>query len=229
MRYTRILGSMFKEGCGWKMTIRKEEKGDYRAVEDLTRQAFWNLYVPGCHEHYLVHLLRSHRDFIPELDLVVELNGKIIANVMYTRAKLRDENGAEKEILTFGPLSVLPGFQRKGYGKKLLEHSFQKAMELGFDTIVIFGNPENYVSRGFKSCKKYKVSIGEQVYPTAMLVKELVAGALAGKSWTYQESPAYEIEEAEAEKFDENFEPRSKEYQVSQELFDIYSRSTVTG
>ena len=169
------------------MTIRREERKDYRAVESLTRQAFWNLYVPGCVEHYLVHLLRRHRDFVPELDFVLELDGEIIANVMYTRAKLTDENGANKEILTFGPLSVLPAFQRKGYGKKLLEHSFQRTMELGFDTIVIFGNPENYISRGFKSCKKYKVSIGEQVYPTAMLVKELVPGALAGKSWTYQE------------------------------------------
>lgn len=211
------------------MTIRREERKDYRAVESLTRQAFWNLYVPGCVEHYLVHLLRRHRDFVPELDFVLELDGEIIANVMYTRTKLTDENGANKEILTFGPLSVLPAFQRKGYGKKLLEHSFQRAMELGFDTIVIFGNPENYISRGFKSCKKYKVSIGEQVYPTAMLVKELVPGALAGKSWTYQGSPAYEIEEAEAEQFDEKFEPMCKEDRVSQELFYIYSRSTVTG
>lgn len=211
------------------MTIRREESKDYRTVESLTRQAFWNLYVPGCVEHYLVHLLRKHRDFIPELDFVLELDGEIIANVMYARATLTDENGAKKEILTFGPLSVLPPFQRKGYGKKLLEHSFQRAAELGFDTIVIFGNPENYISRGFKSCKKYKVSTGEQVYPTAMLVKELVPGALAGKSWTYQGSPAYEIEEAEAEKFDERFEPMRKEYRVSQELFYIYSRSTVTG
>ena len=211
------------------MTIRREERKDYRAVESLTRQAFWNLYVPGCVEHYLVHLLRRHRDFVPELDFVLELDGEIIANVMYTRAKLTDENGANKEILTFGPLSVLPAFQRKGYGKKLLEHSFQRTMELGFDTIVIFGNPENYISRGFKSCKKYKVSIGEQVYPTAMLVKELVPGALAGKSWTYQGSPAYEIEQAEAEQCDEKFEPMCKEDRVSQELFYIYSRSTVTG
>lgn len=137
-----------------KIIIRNEEKSDWARVEDVTRRAFYNIYVPGCVEHYLVHIMRGHEDFIPELDFVVELDGEVIGNIMYTKATLTDENGAVKDILTFGPVSILPEYQRMGYGKQLMERSFEKAVELGYDTIVIFGSPVNYVSRGFKSRKK---------------------------------------------------------------------------
>ena len=121
------------------LQIRNETQADYAVVEDLTRRAFYNVYMPGCVEHYLVHTMRTHADFVHELDFVLELDGRIIGNVMYTKAQLTDENGAEKTILTFGPVSILPEYQRKGYGKTLLEHSFGRAIELGYDAIVIFG------------------------------------------------------------------------------------------
>ena len=130
--------------------IRNEAPKDYEEVEALTRKAFYNIYIPGCVEHYLVHTMRGHADFIPELDFVMESGGRIIGNIMYTKARLADEAGGEKEILTFGPLSILPGYQRQGYGKKLMEHSFRKALELGFDVVVIFGSPSNYVGAGRK-------------------------------------------------------------------------------
>lgn len=210
-----------------EIIIRNELKAEYEVVEQLTREAFWNIHAPGCNEHYLVHVMREHEDFIPELDFVAETDDKIVGNVIYTKAKLVDENGMEKVVLTFGPISVLPGYQRKGIGKALLNHSFKKALELGYDTIVIFGNPGNYVSSGFKSCKKYNVCVGNNYYPTAMLVKELKAGALDGRKWVYQESPAYEVDEKEAEEFDKMFEPKEKEYRTSQEEFYIYSNSSI--
>ena len=142
------------------MVIRNEQEKDYRTVEEITRQAFWNVYSPGCDEHYLAHILREHEDFVQDLDLVIVENGKIIANIMYTKSKLIDIGGKEKEILTFGPVSVLPDYQRKGYGRALMEYSFKKAIELGYDTIAIFGNPENYIPLGFKSCRKYNICIG---------------------------------------------------------------------
>lgn len=209
------------------MEIRTETPKDYRTVEELTRKAFWNHLTPGCNEHYFVHTMRSHPDFLPELALVLEEDGRILANVMYLRAKLIDEEGREKEILSFGPLSVLPGCQRQGYGKKLLEFSFARAAALGYDTVVIWGNPENYVSRGFKSCKKYGVSTAEGVYPVSLLVKELSPGALQGHSWVFRESPACEIDEKKAEEFDKGFEALEKGYRPSQELFYIYSHSVV--
>lgn len=209
--------------------IRNEAPGDFREVEELTRKAFWNVNVPGCDEHYLAHILRKHEDFIPELDFVAETeDGTIAGNVMYTKARLVDEMGKERLILTFGPISVRPDYQRLGISRKLLEHSFLKAAELGYEAIVIFGNPANYVGRGFKSCKKYNVCIADGSYPCAMLVKELKEGAIdSEKRWYYHESSAYEFEAADAQKFDEQFEPMKKEFRPSQEEFYIYSHCAI--
>ena len=127
------------------LNIRNERETDYKIVEDITRKTFYNVYVPGCMEHYLVHIMREHEDFIPELDFVIELDGQIVGNIMYTKAKLTDEDGTEKEIVTFGPVSILPKYQRKGYGKMLIEHSLKRAAELGYEAVVIMGSPANYV------------------------------------------------------------------------------------
>ncbi|MBC3900706.1 GNAT family N-acetyltransferase [Acetobacterium malicum] len=207
--------------------IRNEEESDYQRVEELTRKSFWNLYIPGCNEHYLVHVMRSHKDFLPELDLVIEVDNQIIGNIMYTKAKLIDESGAEKDILTFGPVCILPEYQRKGYGKKLIEYSFEQAAALGYDVIVIFGNPNNYVSRGFKSCKRYNICLENGTYPTAMMVKELKPGVLDGRKWVYHQSPVFEIDEQEAERFDAGLESLEKKYQPSQEEFFIHSHSII--
>lgn len=207
--------------------IREERESDYGRVEEIIRKAFYNLYTPGCFEHYLAHTMRGHEDFIPELDLVLELDGQVIGNVMYTRAGLESREGERKEILTFGPLSILPEYQRKGYGKMLLERSFQKARELGYGVIVIFGNPGNYVARGFKSCKRYQVCAENGEYPAAMLVKELEEGALEGKEWIYRESPAMQLDSQAARQFDEGLEKLEKKYQASQEEFYILSQAVL--
>ncbi len=214
-------------GGYYKVIIRNELETDYREVEELTRKAFWNLNLPGCDEHYLVHIIRNHEDFIQELDLIIEHDNCIIANIMFTKSKLIDANGNEKNILTFGPLSVKPEYQRKGYGRTLMEYSFCKAIQLGYDSIAIFGNPENYIPLGFKSCRKYNISIGDNIYPTALLIKELRLGAIPEGNWIFQESPAYNIDPQNALEFDKTFEPLVKEYQPSQELFYIYSHSSI--
>lgn len=197
--------------------IRLEKPCDYRNVENLTREAFWNVNVPGCDEHYLVHIMRNHKDFIPELDLVLEIDNKIIGNVMYTKSKLVNENGNEKQIITFGPISILPEYQRQGYSRILLEYSFDKALNMGFDTIVIFGNPDNYVSRGFKSCKKYNVCLEGDFYPTALLIKELKTGVLDGEKWFFCESPVFYNDIEAVKKFDSTFPFKEKKWQPSQE------------
>ncbi|MEA4920887.1 MAG: N-acetyltransferase [Clostridiaceae bacterium] len=207
--------------------IRNEDKNDYKSVEEITRKAFWNLYIPGCIEHYLVHVMRSHKDFLPELDLVIEVDHQIIGNIMYTKAKLVDEAGEEKEILTFGPVCIMPEYQRMGYGKMLMEYSFERATALGYDVIVIFGNPNNYVSRGFKSCKKYNVCLENGTYPSAMMVKELKPEVLDGRKWVYYDSPVMKIDEQEAERFDEGLERLEKKHQPSQEEFYIHSHSII--
>lgn len=208
--------------------IRNEEKKDYETVEKITREAFYNLYVPGCVEHYLVRIMREHEDFLPELDFVMEADGYIIGNIMYTKAKLKDEASQEKEILTFGPLCIKKEYQRKGYGKKLIEHSFNKAAELGYDVVVIFGSPSDYVSSGFKSCKKFNVCLEGGIYPAAMMVKELKEGALDGRKQFYYDSPVMQIDEKEAEKYDDSLEKTEKRFMPSQEEFYILSNSTLS-
>ncbi len=210
-----------------QINIRNERESDHKTVERITREAFYNIYIPGCIEHYLVHTMRGHKDFIPELDFVLELNGRIIGNVMYTKTTLKDENGHIKNILTFGPVCILPEYQRRGYGKMLLKHSFNKAGELGYDTIVIFGSPVNYVSLGFQSCRKYNVCIEGGKYPAAMMVKELIPNALAGREWIYKESPAIAISEEDALRYDDTLERMEKKHLPSQEEFYIMSHSFI--
>lgn len=207
--------------------IRNEKEADYKLVEEITRKAFYNLYIPGCGEHYLVHIMREHEDFIPELDFVIELDGQVIGNIMYTKAWLTDESGTEKIILTFGPVSIAPEYQRSGYGKMLMEFSFEQAVLLGYDLIVILGSPVNYVSRGFISCKKYNVCTQDGKYPSAMMVKELVPNVLDGRKWFYHDSPVMAITEEEALRYDDTLEKMERKYQPSQEEFYIMSHSFV--
>ena len=209
------------------LNIRNEKETDYKLVEDITRKAFYNMYIPGCIEHYLVHIMRGHEDFIPELDFVLELDGKVIGNIMYTKAELTDEEGSKKEIVTFGPISILPEYQRKGYGKMLIEHSLNRAAELGYEAVVIFGSPSNYVSSGFKCCKKYNVCVEKGKYPAAMLVKELKPGTLDGRIWFYSDSPVMSIDEGKAREFDDSLEKMEKRWMPSQEEFYIMSQSFV--
>lgn len=207
------------------MIIRREQPSDYAAVEALTRTAFYNIYVPGCAEHYLVHVMRQREGFVPELAFVAELNGKIIGNIMYTTADLIDDTGGKKEILTFGPVCIHPDYQRQGYGKELIAYSLDQAKALGYEAVVIFGSPANYVSSGFVSCKKYHVTNEDGRYPAAMMVKELRPGALEGRHWIYRESPAIQISLEEAQRYDDALEPMEKRYQPSQEEFYILSNS----
>lgn len=212
------------------LTIRLETEKDYRAVEELTREAFWNVYKPGADEHYFVNQMRNHPDFIPELAFVLELDSKIIGSIMYTKAWLENEIGEKKEILSFGPLCVSPEYQRQKLGKLLIEHSFEAARRMGYDVNVIFGNPGNYISRGFVSCKKKNVSfMSEGNHPTALLVCELVPGVLDGRKWMYIPSTAADCCEdtAAAEAFDASFAPKEKAWMPSQEEFYIYSHSSV--
>ncbi|MGM9589676.1 MAG: GNAT family N-acetyltransferase [Faecousia sp.] len=209
--------------------IRSETPADYRIVEELTREAFWNQYVPGCTEHYLVNQMHTHPDFVPELAFVLEKDGQILGSILYTRSKLVSEAGEEKTVLTFGPISVRPGHQRKGYGKALIEHSFEAARSMGYDTVVILGDPGNYVSRGFKSCKKYNVCFEGDVFAAALLVKELAEGALDGRRWYFHESPVCNVcaDDAAVAAFDATFPPKEKHWQPSQEVFYIQSHSTL--
>lgn len=209
------------------ITIRRETEQDFRQVEELTREAFWNLYFPGCNEHYLVHQMRNHPDFIQDLDFVAECDGKLVGNIMYTRAWLVDENGQEKEIVSFGPICVLPEYQRKGIGSALIRHTAEIASQKGIKAIAIYGDPHNYCKHGFKNGKDLNISDMNGEYPYGLLALVLEENALEGHQWKFKFSQVCNIDEEEAERFDQGFARKEKGYQYSQDIFFIAFRSFV--
>ena len=210
--------------------IRLETENDYHEVENLAREAFWNLSKPGCDEHYFMHVLRKHEAFVPELDCVLVIGDRIAGSIMYSKSTLTDETGEVMNVLTMGPICVLPEFQRCGFGKALLEHTFKLAADMGYDVVINFGNPDNYVARGYKSCKKYNVCFEGDVFPAALLVKELREGTLDGRKWYYHPNDADHPcdDTAALEEYDKAFPPKVKGWQPSQEEFYIHSHSTIS-
>ena len=207
------------------ISIRHETEQDYRAVEELTREAFWNLYVPGCDEHYLVHQMRDHPAFLSELAFVAVADGTIVGNIMYARSWVVDASNHRLETVTFGPISVLPAWQRQGVGGALIRHTSKIALDNGYKAIIIHGHPHNYCKHGFKSAKDYNISDAEGRFPYSLLVLELEKGFFAGHSWRYHTSDAYNIDAQAAAEFDKQFAPKQKEYRYTQEEFHIASRA----
>ena len=191
--------------------IRLETKNDYKEVENVTREAFWNVYRPGCMEHYVLHCYRDREDFIKELDFVMEKNGKIIGHVMYSKAEIQADDGRKIPIMTFGPISILPEYKRKGYGKKLLDYSMHKAKEMGAGALCIEGNIDFYGKSGFAVASTkgihYYAEPRENEVPY-FLVKELEEGFLDGIEGIYHTPEGYFVDEKEVEIFDQKF-PRN--------------------
>ncbi len=214
------------------VTLRLETAADNRAVEELTREAFWDLYVPGCSEHYLVHLMRTHEDFLADLSLVAELRGQIVGSIMTTRSHLSEVTPAVAQgagprtlpTLTFGPLCVNPEHQHQGIGKKLSAKVAELGKQQGYAAVIIHGDPHNYVGSGFRNGKDYQVSANDGSYPLSLLVKELTPGVLGGARWKVQFSPVFEVPGTLAE-FDATFPPRPSIWRPSQELFSMLSRA----
>lgn len=192
------------------VSIRLEEAKDYRAVEELTREAFWDIYRPGCCEHLIVHKLRKTPAFVKELSYLACDETSIIGSIIYSRAKVVNAENKEFEVLCMGPLSVFPSWQGKGIGSLLMNYSIEKAKELGFKAIIIFGNPKYYQRFGFKNAEQYGIttSSGENFDPFMAL--ELFEGALTGITGKYYEDKVFEINDEELEVFEREFPYKEK-------------------
>lgn len=190
--------------------IRNETSADYRTVENLTREAFWNVYRPGCLEHYVLHTFRTDPAFVPELDLVMEKDGEIMGHVMYVRSAIKTDDGRTIPIMTFGPISIAPQFKRQGYGKVLLEYSMEKAKEMGAGALAITGNIGFYGKSGFVVSKNRGVRYEDDPDADYFLITELEPGFLNGITGTYKDPDGYFVDENEAEAFDAAFPPKEK-------------------
>ena len=172
--------------------LRLEEEKDHKIVENLTREAFWNNHVTGCDDHLLIHNLRKAKDFIKELDFVAIYNENIVGNIVYVKSKIIN-NFIEHTVLTFVPVSVLPEYQNKGIGSKLINHTIKLSKEMGYKAIIIYGDPEYYSRFGFKASKQYKITNRENKYPAALLVLELYPNALNDIEGIFDEGKIYEV------------------------------------
>ena len=191
-------------------TIRTETPADYRTVENLTREAFWNVYRPGCTEHYVLHRFRGRPDFVPDLALVMEVEGKLVGHVMYVRSAIQTDDGRTVPIMTFGPISIAPEYKRRGYGTILLRCSMEKAKEMGAQALAIMGNIDFYGKSGFVVSKTKGVRYEDDPDADYFLIAELEQGFLDGISGTYKDPAGYFVDEQEAEEFDAAFPPKEK-------------------
>ncbi|SCZ05912.1 GNAT family N-acetyltransferase [Alkaliphilus peptidifermentans] len=190
--------------------LRNETSSDYRMVEELTREAFWNHHVPGCDEHYLLHIMRKSDSFISELDFVAEIDGNVVGNIVYTRSKIIGDNGECIDVITFGPLSVIPEYQGKGVGRMLIEHTIENAKELGFRAVLIYGDPSYYSKFGFIEAEKYDIRTPDNMYAVPLQALELYQGALSDCGGRFYEDSVYEIDEIASKEFDKGFPQKDK-------------------
>lgn len=170
------------------LVIRLETEDDYRNTEKLVREAFWNVYKPGCSEHYVLHTFRNRPEFVPELDFVMEKDGKLIGQVIYVRTVILKDDGSELPIMTLGPIGIHPVYKRQGYGKILLDYSMKKAADIGAGALCFEGNIDFYGKSGFVVASTMGIHYYEEPRNAVVpyfLCKELKKGYLDGFSGTY--------------------------------------------
>lgn len=193
--------------------IRSERKEEYSTVEHLVRESFWNVYRPGCSEHFVLHVLRDDPAFVKELDFVMEQNGRIIGQNMFMETVIEADDGREVPILTMGPICITPDLKRQGYGKRLLDYSLEKAAALGYGAVLFEGNIGFYGKSGFDYASKFGIryhGLPEGEDASFFLCKELKPGYLDGITGVYQTPQGYYVDDADVEEFDKDFPPKQK-------------------
>lgn len=201
--------------------IRPEKNDEYRAVENLTREAFWNVYRPGCTEHYVLHCYRNDPAFVPELDFVMEKDGELIGQIIYVRSEIVSNDGRKIPIMTFGPISIAPAFKRQGYGKQLLDYSMEQAKNLGAGALAITGNIDFYGKSGFVPAKTQGICYADEPDADYFLIKELESGFLDGIFGTYKDPEGYFVCEKNPKAFEEyeaSF-PKKQKLRLPEQLF----------
>lgn len=201
------------------VTFRLERNEEHRAVENMVRESFWNVYRPGCLEHYVLHLLRNDPAFVPELDIVMEMDGELIGQNMFMRAVIKADDGREIPIMTMGPICIAPALKRKGYGKMLLDYSIEQARAMGCGALCFEGNIDFYGKSGFTYASEYGIryhGLPEGADASFFLCRELQPGYLRGITGEYATPEGYLVDEAAAEEFDKLFPPKQKQKLPSQ-------------
>lgn len=176
------------------ITFRREKEQDRRAVEELVRESFWNVYRPGCLEHYVLKHLRNDPDFVPELDVVMEKDGELIGQNIFVRAHITADDGRQIPIMTMGPICIKPKYKRQGYGKMLLDYSLEEAKAMGCGALCFEGNIHFYGKSGFTYAREFGLryhELPEGADDSFFLCKELIPGYLDGVTGVYGPPKGY--------------------------------------
>ena len=201
--------------------IRLEKIEERREVETLVRESFWNVYRPGCLEHYVLNQLRNDPAFVPELNFVMEKDGRIIGQNVFMRASIKADDGRDIPIMTMGPICIANEYKRQGYGTTLLDYSLEKAAELGCGALCFEGDINFYGKSGFAFASRYGIryhGLPEGADASFFLCKELIPGYLEGITGEYATPAGYFVDEQQAEEFDKEFPPKEK-LKLSSQIF----------
>ena len=193
--------------------IRLEKKVEYREVENLVRESFWNVYRPGCSEHYVLHVLRDDPAFVKELDFVMERDGVLIGQNIFMRTVINADDGRDIPVLTMGPICIAPELKRRGYGKILLDYSLERAAEMGFGAVLFEGNIDFYGKSGFDYARRFGIryhDLPEDADDSFFLCRELISGYLDEVTGVYQTPKGYYVDDADVDEFDKEFPPKQK-------------------
>lgn len=207
------------------ITFRREEEKDHRAVENLIRESFWDVYRPGCQEHYVIHRFRNEPAFVKELDILMEKDGELIGQNMFVRTAIKADDGREIPIMAMGPICIAPEYKRQGYGKKILDYCLDRAAELGCGAVFFEGNIDFYGKSGFITAGSYNIryhDVPEGEDASFFLGKELIPGYLNGITGEYTPPEGYMVavnEPDEFEKFDALF-PAKEKHRLPGQLFE---------
>ena len=198
------------------IVIRRETEADHRQVENLVRESFWNVYRPGCVEHYVLRRLRNDPAFVKELDIVMEKDGRLIGQNMFMRASVKADDGRDIPIMTMGPICIAPELKRRGYGKLLLDESLRRAAALGCGALCFEGNIRFYGKSGFTFAREFGLryrGLPEGADDSFFLCRELIPGYLNGVTGEYGPPDGYFAAERDPEGFeayDATFPPKVK-------------------
>jgi predicted N-acetyltransferase YhbS len=162
-----------------KIIIRQEMVSDYKKVYEINKRAFNQE-----NESKLIEKIRKGENYVPELSLVAEIEDNIVGHILFSKIKIA--GNSIYDSLALAPMAVIPEYQKKGIGSKLVAKGLEMAKELGFNSIIVLGHKDYYPKFGFQRASEWGIKCPFRVPDEAFMAIELTENGLDGKSGIVQ-------------------------------------------